>query len=121
MQIRSMLESKYRRHCTSQKFTEWLLDEGIDYHVCDIMLRDGVDFPMYIGHDYERFIGRDDITYAFSFARLFDIACTGGAQKELEMMQCNTVLDIDVLSAIIIYLIKESKIDVDKVNKELGE
>ena len=114
------LAKEFRRHCTSERYTEWLFDEGIDYHVCDIMLRDGVDFPMYIGHDYEQFIGKDDITYAFSFARLFDIICAGGAQKELEAMRCNTVLDIDVLSAIIIYFIKDNKIDIDKVNQTLG-
>lgn len=108
----------YSRYYTTKRQTKALLELGIDKSVCDIMLRDGVDFPMIIGHDHDRFSERKDISFRFSLPRIIELYRVGAADPIHPFIRAyEGEIRMDVLFTLLRFFIKGGEILPSLINQ----
>lgn len=112
------IHESYSRYYTDKRQTKALLHLGIDKSVCDIMLRDGVDFPMIIGHDHDRFSERKDIHFRFSLPRVMEMYRIGAADPIHPAHHIfKDAMNLDILVTLLRAFIRGGEISVPKINQ----
>lgn len=115
---KTKIHDTYSRYYTDRRQTKNLLALGISKHACDIMLRDGVGFPMIIGHDHDRFAERTDIHFRFSLPRIMEFFRIGSEDSVHPLHHIfNDTVNVDVLVYTLKAFIQIGNISVDKINQ----